>query len=703
MRARRGCGRTCGAALRALALAVACVATAACAPAPTGAAAAPVPASATEGLAAARLGRGWVVWETNRDGPWRIWIRPLDGGSARRLSPEEPGRDHCCAHLSPDGQRVVYLSLPGGARKYLPPDTVGVLHLIETDGRRDHVVAARARHYGEHRAALWWRDDAFAFVDGRGDTRLLDLGTATTSLLVRGPERGEGFLVDPTGRWATSSTPTFSARDPATGDVRLATPLGGCQAWLGAEGRFGVWTAGAGGPIDAIDLATRRTWTILAKHDPRLPRDRGYLYFPMLSRDRSLLAVAASDDGHDHFRADYDVFLVELDPATLEPRGRAVRVTSDPAVDRYPDVWRQPGARRPPAPSAVAGTRAGTPPPAAGPDVWPADPRGLAFLWESADRPNRRAPDADSELLEARGEAWTDRRGRLALAGGWFAAAPESAQRVAAELKGSNTVTVELVAQPAAIGPGPEAALLALGDGPRRRGLLVSLRGSEVLLRIRTGATGPAGGSPARLAALPDAGAHHLAFSYSPGRLRTYLDGAPVAAPPWAADFWPWRIHSLDFGAEPGGEGSFRGWLSHLAIYARELTPEEIASDARRALADLAATPQLAPRVVDAELLTRSRVPGLEEISPYRRALVVEQWRPLDVAPDAGAPLRVARWALLDGRDTAAMSWKPGTRARLELQPFAQQPQLESVYLSDTLPPAPAARLWFDVALVPER
>ena len=687
-------------------LVLACASLTACAPAPGAAAgAAGVGSGAGDsGLAAAKLGTGWVVWESNRDGAWRIWVRPLAGGPARRLSPDEPGRDHCCAHLSPDGERVAYLSLPAGARKYAPPDTVGVLHLVEIDGRRDHVIAQRARSYGEHRAALWWRDDALAFIGGDGATRRLDLGTATSRVLVRGPAHGEGFLVDPTGRWATASTPTFSARDPGTGEVHLATPLGGCQAWLAADGRFGVWTAGAGGPIDAVDLASRRTWTILAKHDPRLPADRGYLYFPMLARDRSLLAVAASHDQHDHFRADYDVFLVELDPATLEARGRAVRVTSDPAVDRYPDVWRRPGPRSLPPADAGSGTAAAPAAPRApGAAGWPADPRALTFVWQTADRPNRIAPDADSELLEARGEAWTDRRGRLALAGGFFSAAPESAARVASALRASNTVTVELVAQPAALAPGPELPLLALGDGPRRRGLLVTLRGSDVLLRIRTGAAGPAGGAPVLLARLPDARAHHLAFSYSPGRLRTYLDGRPAGNPPWAADFWPWRVRTLTFGAEPGSEGSFRGDLSHLAIFARELAPEAIAADAARALAELASSPAVAPRIVRAVLVARSTVPTLAEISPYRRALVVEEWRAPHGDGGGSERLRVVRWALLDGERTAAMGWTPGTRARLELEPFTAQPQLESVYLSDTLPPAPATPLGFDGALLPER
>ena len=54
--------------------------------------------------------RGLVTWESNRSGAWRIWTRRLEGSPARQLSPDEPGRQHCCAHLSPDGSKLVYLS-----------------------------------------------------------------------------------------------------------------------------------------------------------------------------------------------------------------------------------------------------------------------------------------------------------------------------------------------------------------------------------------------------------------------------------------------------------------------------------------------------------------------------------------------------------------------------------------------------------------
>src|ERR1700681_4846176 len=47
----------------------------------------------------ARLGDGFLVWESNRTGPWRIWTRRLDGSGLRQLTPDESGHEHWCAHI----------------------------------------------------------------------------------------------------------------------------------------------------------------------------------------------------------------------------------------------------------------------------------------------------------------------------------------------------------------------------------------------------------------------------------------------------------------------------------------------------------------------------------------------------------------------------------------------------------------------------
>jgi hypothetical protein len=58
-----------------------------------------------------------------------------------------------------------------------------------------------------------------------------------------------------------------------------------------------------------------------------------------------------------------------------------------------------------------------------------------------------------------------------------------------------------------------------------------------------------------------------------------------------------------------------------------------------------------------------------------------------------GERVRVVEWALLDGRQLPAAA--PGDRERLRLEPFADNPQLEGLYLSDTLGQGPSAPLLY--------
>ena len=560
---------------------------------------------------------------------------------------------------------------------------------MRTDGRGDRVLARPARNYGEHRATVWWSENELVYLAGDGTTRELDLAGGREETIARGPREGQSWLVDPTGRWATGGTPTFSERTES-GDVRLATPLGGCQPYFTAEGDLGYWAAGAGGPIDVIDLESRATRSILRKNDPRLPEGWRYLYFPMISRDRTLLAYAASNGEHHHFEADYEVFVIEIDPESLEPVARPERITRHPGVDRFPDVWRLAAARAPrrAPPASVAGPAA-----EAGPPV---------FLWRDAGDPNRRTASAASEVLDAHGAVWTDRLGRLALAGGWFSAAEGRGREIDAELRATNVLSLALLVEPRSVARPATGPIVALSYSDKDRGFLLRQNGRrlELVLR-RSNEQGKLGGPGWTIAELPDGGPHHVAIRFSPGRIAAFLDGRPVFREVAPDGFFHWRNRALDFGSEVGGRERFRGLLSQIAIWNRELGDAEIAREAERALATVRGSAAPSRLEVEARLLARSAVPTLEQISPYRRALVVEEYESVRVLagkPPAGR-LRVARWAILDGERLPGAAAPLGTATRLLLEPFDAQPQLESVVLSDTLPAAPRAPLHFEVGL----
>ena len=222
-----------------------------------------------------RLGEGFVVWESNRTGNWRIWTRRLDGSGLRQLSPEEGDRQHCCPHVSPDGRTVVYLSGPAAGRDRFPEaGPVGPLHRIGIDGRGDRVLVPEARTYGDDRAAVWTGERELAFIGPSGHTELLDVETGERRRLTREGLAEYGRLVNATLTHATTALPTFSLLDRRSGAVAERTPYGGCEPYFSHDGRWGFWIAGAGGPIHKIDLASREVSVVLAKEDRRLPRAR---------------------------------------------------------------------------------------------------------------------------------------------------------------------------------------------------------------------------------------------------------------------------------------------------------------------------------------------------------------------------------------------------------------------------------------------
>ena len=284
------------------------------------------------------LGNGFLVWESNRSGRWRIWIRDLAGGEARQLSPNEGRNLHCCPHISPDGERIVYLSLAPDQKGYPRGGAVGVMMWIRPDGSDVESVLPAARNYYENRAAVWRSPSELIYLQQDGRTALLDLDSRSSSLLTREPDENGPWLVNSKLTWAASGNGALAPFLKNRQTVASRTPRPGCQPYFSHDGRWGFWVVAPGGPIDRLQLAseTRSSW--LKKSDPRLPDDFGYLYFPMLSADGRLLAFAASDDDHPHFEADYEVFVVETDPRTLAILGTPRRFTHNPATDRFPDV-----------------------------------------------------------------------------------------------------------------------------------------------------------------------------------------------------------------------------------------------------------------------------------------------------------------------------------------------------------------------------
>jgi len=404
------------------------------------AAVAPPPATAPPG-------DGFIVWESKRSGAFRLWTRNLDGSGLEMLSRAEDGaRQHCCPHISPDGSQVAYVALPRkGGTRYLKTES-GPLRLIDLRSGEERQLAPAARNYYENRAVVWLSDTSLAYIDGDGHTFRLEVATGARKRLTKEPLETNGWLIDPTLHWATSGYPTFSRFDAKTGGIAARRRLGGCQPYFTADGRYGIWTSGAGGPVKRIELATRTTQTIVRKNDPALPDGQSYVYFPMLSRSGSLLALGASPNQHDHFRSNYDIFVLEVD-GDLTPVGRAHRLTDHPGIDRFPDVWERPlplGRHTGEAPTRVH---------LEGPD-------GAAWSWQFGDDQSASGPSATHDYRRPGVYTVTARRDDRELRGR-VVVRPAAAPR-AIEARVRARTTLEVVFDEAVV---PDGADLSLASG----------------------------------------------------------------------------------------------------------------------------------------------------------------------------------------------------------------------------------------------
>ncbi len=286
----------------------------------------------------ASLGEGIIAWETNREGRWRIYATRLAGGTPYRLSIDDGEYEHYAPHISPDGRRLAYVRMTRGSSMYGKIRGKVQLRLIDLPGGADRAVVDSVKLVsGGDRAVTWIDAGSFYYMDGEGRARRYDLETGTSGEPVL--PRARSLLPNPTGTYAADRYhyhPMDLARRKLTGRGKRH---GGCEPYFSQDGTWGIRMSGAGGPITRIHLHSGRAEPIIEKHDPRLPRARRYLYFPMLSPCQRLLAFGASPKQHDHNNSDYDIFVGPLDPESLRFSGGAVRITFHPKTDRYPTVW----------------------------------------------------------------------------------------------------------------------------------------------------------------------------------------------------------------------------------------------------------------------------------------------------------------------------------------------------------------------------
>ncbi len=281
---------------------------------------------------------GVLVWASNRTGNHELYRLDLRARTLRRLT-DHPHVDFL-AKISPDGRQVAFLRSRRPWVSFRDKEGWDV-YLTSLDGTGERRLAERGYH-------PTWTADGRAVVFHRGlRVYRYDLATGRETLLFDGErevpglaEAGEFELAADGRRLAFALRRPFSGAAVFDLQARTLTPVVRVQAcqttwagerlvWVEAEGRGGTRIA-TGWP----DGSERRTLM-------DLPGAYSHEYFPRLSRDGRWLVWGAAAQGHEHDRADYEIFVWRLG----SPWETAVRLTHHPGNDQWPDLWVRPADR----------------------------------------------------------------------------------------------------------------------------------------------------------------------------------------------------------------------------------------------------------------------------------------------------------------------------------------------------------------------
>ncbi len=270
--------------------------------------------------------RGFVVWESNRDGAWDLFRIGTDGSDFRRLTDFASKRSplaydgYLRPQVSPDGRTILFAC----GRRRAPVEC----WLVSAAG-------GDARQVADGAPLNWLPDGSgFAFAQGRGlwRYRLAD-GRAEPLVGFELAAPADPWLVAAVradGQALVSGWPAADAKLELQGQPARA--LAGTTPRFTADGRQLFWSAGPRGVRRLDEAGAEQTLLQIAKAEPQ-----EYAAFPHLSADGRWLAYSAASGQENHDLADYELYLQELQ--NWQPAGARVRLSWHPGTDRWPCVY----------------------------------------------------------------------------------------------------------------------------------------------------------------------------------------------------------------------------------------------------------------------------------------------------------------------------------------------------------------------------
>lgn len=358
-----------------------------------------------------------------------------------------------------------------------------------------------------------------------------------------------------------------------------------------------------------------------------------------------------------------------------------VTVTDDGHPDFYPDVWVRPDMhgrtddrRTDHTPLSASSLKS---------DVWPANQDQLIYVWENAgglhDVVDERSGSQYIFRPEPRQRARYDRHHAMLLGGGFFLDA--DAARHFQRYQPLDRFSVEFL-----IKPTPDDlsdGLIWAGfpttfhDAPEAAKGLAFVQ-AEGVWRLLTA------DNDFYLGPIMIREPTHVVLSFEPGKTAVFFNGRPHAEFEANLDTTFWSDAILFFGGTGKQDQDWHGVLEHFAVYARALEAKEIAANHALISAKIASRPTPEQIRVRARVVQTSAVPSPEDIAPYRRGLVVNEYQALEVLEGELPDDRflAAHWAILDATVLDSAHRLPGAEYELVLERFEDREELEGERVS---------------------
>jgi hypothetical protein len=302
--------------------------------------------SAEESAGLARIRQrvnGLVVWSSSRLGNHDIFIMKTDAGDVKALTSGDEVDWY--PRFSPDGKQILFVR----SKKGWVPERDASEHekwdqfVMNLDGGNLHKVADNAS-WGT------WVDGQRILIARKSTLLIKDLASSAETTLVDAagvPDLAGADLQNPhlsPDQKFVAITLRGSKRE--TGIFNLASKSWvktgeGCQiGWFPTGDRI-LWVNPSGNGDSEVlaepvkDGAPTSSLTLEQTRFIDIPGRRSHEYFPQLDRSGKWLVWAATQRGHDHDIADYEIYIWEVGA----PANQATRLTFHSANDRWPDIY----------------------------------------------------------------------------------------------------------------------------------------------------------------------------------------------------------------------------------------------------------------------------------------------------------------------------------------------------------------------------